>query len=488
MGAGDTALAGEGDDRIIGTAAALPGTNVQGGNGVDTFAALSGSNLATGFSMTGVEILRLASSATITISAANFNGLSTISNDFNTETRMSVSDGPVNATLVIDNFAIYLDAGDFDDRLDFSANDAASQVVLTGGAGADTVTGGDADDALWGGFGDDVLTGGAGADFLDGSYGSDLLVGGGGNDFFVAGDGVTVQAGDDDDRVVFAFSMVTGTLDGGLGTDFLIGNSGAVLGAAVVVTGFEGLELTQDGFSMTGAQLAGITMLKGSGTPPGVLTITSAVTASFTVDPGLTGLVVTASAAADFLTFTSGAGTSVSVNGLGGNDTLNTGDGADVISAGDGKDVVNTGNGADLVAGDGGADRINAGGGADTIFGGAGADKLRGGAGADIFAYGAASEGKDTIADFVAGSDRIQVSAAGFGGGLADGVALTAGQLVVKASNGATAPAGTGQFIYNTTSQTLLWDADGAGGLGAVAIATLTGVATLATTDIVVIA
>lgn len=487
--AGDTVQAGEGDDLILGAAASLPGTVVLGGAGVDTFVAFEGSDLANGFAMSEVETLQVNGTSPVLISAGNLNALSTITGTNFSTFEISLLDGPVNATLVADSIDLILQASGLDDRLDFGATGALSRLVLVGGGGADSLIGGAAGDSLAGGSENDVLTGNAGADVLDGGSGNDLLLGGAGNDVVLAGDGDTVQAGDDDDRVVVTGSMATGTLDGGLGTDILGSGAGATLGAAVVVTGFETLAVTLNGFSLTGTHLAGIGTVRGSGAATlGALTITSAVTATLTVDAGLTGLAVTGSGVADTLTFTSGAGTAVLVSMGGGNDTLTTSLGADEVSGGDGNDSLSTGSGDDYIAGEAGVDRISAGAGADTILGGAGADRLRGGTGADVFRYEATTEGRDIIADFLAGTDRIAVSAAAFGGGLADGVALTAGQLVVKATNAATAPAGTGQFVFNTTSSTLLWDADGAGGAAGIAVATLTGVLGLATTDIMVVA
>jgi Ca2+-binding RTX toxin-like protein len=77
-----------------------------------------------------------------------------------------------------------------------------------------------------------------------------------------------------------------------------------------------------------------------------------------------------------------------------------------------------TGNGgANTLTGLVGNDTLLGGGGSDTLVGGAGKDSLRGGAGADVFAYnsvadsGNATTNRDSIADFVAGSDRIDLSA-----------------------------------------------------------------------------
>lgn len=59
-----------------------------------------------------------------------------------------------------------------------------------------------------------------------------------------------------------------------------------------------------------------------------------------------------------------------------------------------------------------GVQTIVTGDGADTLVGGAGADNLTGGGGSDVFKYTATTEGGDTIADFLVGTDKIQYTAA----------------------------------------------------------------------------
>ena len=63
--------------------------------------------------------------------------------------------------------------------------------------------------------------------------------------------------------------------------------------------------------------------------------------------------------------------------------------------------------------------------GQDTLAGGLGADMLTGGLDADILRLPSASSGLDEITDFVSGSDKILVSADGFGGGLVAGGAVS---------------------------------------------------------------
>ena len=102
--------------------------------------------------------------------------------------------------------------------------------------------------------------------------------------------------------------------------------------------------------------------------------------------------------------------------------------------------------------------------------------------GVSSIAFGSAAEGADEIADFASGTDTIQVSAGGFGGG------LTAGGSVTLVSGSTPTASGTGgQFLYDTDDGTLYWDADGTGGGAAVLVATLSSAPTLTASDFSVI-
>ncbi len=96
------------------------------------------------------------------------------------------------------------------------------------------------------------------------------------------------------------------------------------------------------------------------------------------------------------------------LSGDGGRDTIHGGTGRDNISGGDGDDMLEGGDGADQIAGDNGD---------DTLIGGEDADFMVGGAGRDTYVYRSASEAGnaqgnlDYIHDFVAGVDRIDLSA-----------------------------------------------------------------------------
>jgi glucose/arabinose dehydrogenase len=149
-----------------------------------------------------------------------------------------------------------------------------------------------------------------------------------------------------------------------------------------------------------------------------------------------------------------------------------------------------TGNGlANLITGTANGNRLSGLGGADTLRGGEGADTLSGGTGADAFLYGSAAEGGDILLDYVAADDRILVSAAGFGGGLTAGINLVAtGRIVSRADGLSTAPAGTGQFVYETDTGLLRWDADGSGAGAAVVLADLSRAVGWTNAEVIVIA
>ena len=71
---------------------------------------------------------------------------------------------------------------------------------------------------------------------------------------------------------------------------------------------------------------------------------------------------------------------------------------------------------ADIISGGAGNDTISGGAGNDTLTGGAGNDTLTGSTGADTFAFtgsSIASNGTDTITDFISGTDFLKLSAAG---------------------------------------------------------------------------
>ena len=127
---------------------------------------------------------------------------------------------------------------------------------------------------------------------------------------------------------------------------------------------------------------------------------------------------------------------------------------------------------ANNLSGQGGVDTISGGAGDDTLIGGAGKDSLTGDTGSDTFVFGPAdATSTDKVTDFAA-EDRVGIFAADYG--LSEGSGLVddgTGKLVLDASYFVTVSgtskqgtaSGHGQFVYNTTTRALMWDADGAG-------------------------
>jgi Ca2+-binding RTX toxin-like protein len=163
-----------------------------------------------------------------------------------------------------------------------------------------------------------------------------------------------------------------------------------------------------------------------------------------------------------------GNGQANHLRGTSGNNQLAGLDGADTLLGEAGNDQLTGGLGNDQLTG---------GSGADTLEGGAGADTLNGGLGADAFLFATAGEGRDFVVSYVAADDQVLVSASGFGGGLEVGMDLVAtGRFVSGAGVVATPGETDGQFLFNTTTRILSFDADGSGVGAAQEIAQFWGV------------
>lgn len=141
----------------------------------------------------------------------------------------------------------------------------------------------------------------------------------------------------------------------------------------------------------------------------------------------------------------------------------------DVIRGLDGNDTIIGGAANDILDGGIGSDLLEGGNGQDYLIGRAGKDILSGGMGSDFFIFLSPNEGVDLILDFNASDlDKIQISAAGFGGGLQVG-SLDSSQYYI----GTAAITASHRIIYNNTSGALFFDRDGVGGAAQVQFATL---------------
>ncbi len=214
------------------------------------------------------------------------------------------------------------------------------EIIVDGDDGDDFITGSlDIASTLNGGDGTDVLIGGTQADLLNGGDGQDLLNGGDENDTLNGGDGGDVINGQVGDDVVNGGSSGD-TINGGSGADTLNGQSGTDLIAG-----------DTDDDVIDG----------GSG--------------SDTLDGGLGNDSLSGGTEADSLLGNLGADT---LNGDGGNDSLFGGDDDDLVFGGTDDDSLNGENGNDIVNGNSGNDTALGGADDDTILGGSGNDLLFG--------------------------------------------------------------------------------------------------------------
>lgn len=279
--------------------------------------------------------------------------------------------------------------------------------------------------------GDDKITGTELDDTIDGRFGDDNLKGGTGNDT------LTGRAGND-------------TLDGGAGGDKMLGGAG---NDAYVVDSKSDRVYETIGTAASDTRDAG-----------GLDSISSSI--SFNLGGS---------------------------NGAGFVENL-TLIGADNLS-GRGNALANTisGNaGANTLYGNGGDDILSGGAGADKLIGGAGSDRLTGGLGKDTFVFDTAASAAtnlDTIGDFSrAQGDKILFSLSAFAG-LGSAGKLTADKFY-SAAGAKEALDASDRVIYDKTSGILYYDADGSGGIAAIAVANL-GVTThpaLAFDDFLIVA
>ncbi|MCC2981539.1 beta strand repeat-containing protein [Sphingomonas sp. IC4-52] len=131
------------------------------------------------------------------------------------------------------------------------------------------------------------------------------------------------------------------------------------------------------------------------------------------------------------------------VQGDAGNDTLFGGAGNDVLSGGIGQDVI-TGDGGD-----------------DVIHGGADADTLTGGSGSDVFVFtsgldSATPQTRDTVTDFLSGTDRIDLRWLQEATGLSNVEFLGNVFDFADAQTSVTAGEGALQLVFET-SRSILW-------------------------------
>ncbi|MEH2199756.1 calcium-binding protein [Nostoc sp.] len=165
------------------------------------------------------------------------------------------------------------------------------------------------------------------------------------------------------------------------------------------------------------------------------------------------------------------------LKGGGGNDSLN-------IDYSSGDNLLFGGDNNDLLSAIGAlGNALDGGNGNDILIGGKGNDSLYGGNGNDAFVFNSYNQGIDTIYDFNATNELIQVLAAGFGGGLS-APSLSANQFTL----GTSATTSNQRFIYNNVTGGLYFDLDGnAGGFTQVKFAQLSSGLSLTNNNFVVV-
>ncbi|NEP63367.1 MAG: calcium-binding protein, partial [Symploca sp. SIO2G7] len=169
---------------------------------------------------------------------------------------------------------------------------------------------------------------------------------------------------------------------------------------------------------------------------------------------------------------------------------LNRRDPQDEISGGD--DIIYGGKGNDRIGGKAGNDQLYGGEGNDELWGDLGNDLLVGGqgediltglTGADTFRFNSFEEGPDTVTDFdQLQGDKLEILATGFADDLVQGV-LSADAFVL----GASAIDANDRFMYDQSTGSLFFDADGSGNQAAVQVATLGNSANLTHSDILIV-
>lgn len=340
--------------------------------------------------------------------------------------------------------SLIMSASEFNDEASLDDDDTVEFLLEQIDEGA-AIVGSRFDDVLLGGRDQDILNGAAGDDILDGLGGNDQLRGGRGDDTYFIDGIAEIDKSLSDPSVDTVKTSLSYTLGAEQENLTLLG-TGNINGTGNAKANF----ITGNGANNALAGSGGSDTLNGR-------------------------------AGADMLTGQEGADTLVGgpandiLNGSGGNDELSGGTGSDTANGGKGNDNIKGGAGSDSLLGGAGNDGLNGGDGrdqlkgqdgVDTLDGGPGNDELAGGSDNDVFLFNdrLGAGNVDTIMDFggagVAARDLIHLDEAIF-------TSLSTGALpgtAFESGAGLTAAATPeGRIIYDTTSGTLYYDADGNG-------------------------
>ncbi|PWB58500.1 MAG: hypothetical protein C3F17_18490, partial [Bradyrhizobiaceae bacterium] len=524
---GETISGGNGNDLLFGnggddtfqyTVDSHGADLVDGGDGVDTLQLTSGGSgqtldvVVAGGVITQFEGGRVVNVELFTADLGT--GSDTLSYDGTTEgVTVDLAAGSATGFTSIANIE-NVTGGAGNDTL--TGDDSAN--VLDGGGGSDTLMGGGGDDTIYVAGNDDIFHGGAGTDtlrlgsiaggnanlqlasFSQAATGIEIVTNAtGSNDVTLQGTGgsntydftgvtlgnVDVDMGAGDDTVVTSANHTNGgdltTYDGGADLDTIMLNFTAadMEGILSEASGADRTQLANflfnptvglNDFGSNAGNWDNVTVANFESAKIGIeVTMADGSAKVFDISHlfGGTGSPLT------FPTFVAGdtgtAGADLLVGSTSG-ETINGGDSNDVIVARAGTDQLLGGDGNDLLLG---------GAGVDTLVGGAGADVLHGGLLGDIFRYASTADGGPSIADadhildFGDVGDLFHVLQGG--AGFADGGLSTGSQATVFGKSAdATFGSDAERFHYDTSTNTLWYDADGSdGGHAAVALARL---------------
>ena len=335
-------------------------------------------------SLSTTNALTFTAAATATFASTQFSGVGAMSH----ATRFTGNGGDNDVTVNMAAAGTFSAHGfqfaSWTATTDFVSNDL---LLINGSTGNDTITGSSVVDEILAGAGNDVLGDGGGADLVFGGGGGDTFTSGGGVDqWWGAADSDTADYSAES-AIVYVdlrgqVGFVGGTLadtmnsvenaTGGRGADVLVGDTGAntLRGGGDLLFGQEGDDVLLGGTAWGESnQLWG-----GTGNDTASYAgETSAVTASL-------------------------AGHWAYVGGVAATDLRDTYNSIENLTGGSGNDVL-VGDNLDNI-----------------LTGGVGADQLYGGTGADTFVYAACGDsntttGYDTVADFVAGVDKVDLRA-----------------------------------------------------------------------------
>lgn len=346
-------------------------------------------------------------------------------------------------------------------RIDGANEGSDAHEIVYGGDGVEYVTMRLGDDTVYAGGGNDLLIGHGGADYLDGGEGNDIFIIGG----FGSGVQGTTSKADDGNKEWIATGAKHDVIVGGDGIDTLRITTG--IGANTKANGT--IVLNNDNFkSMEVVQVGGtVGRLNVENTALQLLNDHYYFKANGTV--------------ADLSnTLGNNGGTInnvvVDASGLTTNGLRFEGNANQQTFIGTSK--------ADVFIGNGGNDTLTGGGGADIFVFGKVYEQVVTGSSTTVQTYTNTAfnlTGVDTITDFTRGTDKIELHL--------DQYSMLAGfnASMLRVNSTGTAQDANDYLVYNTTTKTLSYDADGNGSGAKVDIAILTGVNTLSTSDFIIV-